>query len=163
MDASIRYLSDSIRGAILDPSVAVRNATTLLYSDPDIPEEYHSFFSHYFPNNSMHAVSFTSLPDQARIMYLRDLYTQLRLGKSTGNPRVSGAVPVPNLPKNPYSYLHGFTCGYEQMGSTCQRARIHSQTVILRVYTCLRACARESGKVALVVRERARVRLSSRG
>ena len=77
VDTSIRYLSNSIRGAILDPSVAVRNATTLLYSDPDIPEEYCSFFSHYFPNNSMHAVSFTSLPDQARIMYLRDLYTQL--------------------------------------------------------------------------------------
>ena len=97
------------------------------------------------------------------------------VGKSTGNLRVSGAVPVPNLPKNPhphggygfsnryaagdpYSYPHGFTCGYEQMGSTCQQARIHSQMVILRVYTCLRACARESGEVALVVRERVRVR-----
>ena len=97
-----------------------------------------------------------------------------------GNPRVSGAIPVPNPPKNPhphggygfsngyaagdpYSYPHGFTRGYEQMGGTCQRARIHSQTVILRVYTRLRACARESGEVALVVRERARARSSSRG
>ena len=70
-----------------------------------------------------------------------------------GNPRVSGAIPIPNPPKNPYlhggyrfsngyaagdlySYLHGFTHGYEQMGSTCQRACIHSQTVILRVYMC---------------------------
>ena len=104
----------------------------------------------------------------------------VRLGKSTGNPRVSGAVPVPNPPKNlyplcgyrfsngytagdPYSYLHGFTHGYEQMGSTCQRARIHSQTVILRVYTRLRTCARELGEVALVIRERARVRLLLRG
>ena len=97
------------------------------------------------------------------------------VGKSMGNPRVSGAVPVPNPPKNPYlhsgygfsngyatgdpySYPHGFTRGYEQTGSTCQRARIHSQTVILRVYTRLRACARESGEVALVVVERVRVR-----
>ena len=92
------------------------------------------------------------------------------IGKSMGNPRVSGAIPVPNPPKNPhphgrygfsngyaagdpYLYPRGFTRGYEQMGSTCQRARIHSQTVILRVYTRLRACARESGEVALVVRE----------
>ena len=97
-----------------------------------------------------------------------------------GNPQVSGAVPVPNPPKNPhphsgyrfsngyaagdpYSYPHGFTHGYEQMGSTCQRAHIHLQTVILRVYTHLCACARESGEVALVVRERARARSSSRG
>ena len=60
-----------------------------------------------------------------------------QLGKSTGNPQVSGAIPVPNPPKNPYphggygfsngyaagdpySYPHGFTHGYEQMGSTCQ-------------------------------------------
>ena len=89
-----------------------------------------------------------------------------------GNPWVSRAIPIPNPPKNPYlpcgyrfsnryaagdpySYPHGFTRGYEQMGSTCQRARIHSQMVILRVYTRLHACARELGEVALVVRERA--------
>ena len=94
------------------------------------------------------------------------------LGKSMGNPRVSGAIPVSNPPKNPhphggYGFSNGYAAGdpysyphgYEQMGSTCQRARIHSQTVILRVYTRLRACARESGEVALVVRARARARV----
>ena len=64
---------------------------------------------------------------------------------------------------DPYSYPHGFTRGYEQMGSTCQQACIHSQMVILHVYMRLRACARESGEVALVIKERVRARSSSRG
>ena len=72
------------------------------------------------------------------------------LGKSMGNPRVSGAIPIPNLPKNPYplcgyrfsngyasgdlySYLCGFTHRYEQVGSICQQACVHSQMVTLRV------------------------------
>ena len=72
-----------------------------------------------------------------------------RVGKSMGNPQVSRAIPVPNLPKNPYLlcgygfsnrhtsgdpylYLRGFTHGYEQAGSICQRACVHLQTVTLR-------------------------------
>ena len=55
-----------------------------------------------------------------------------------------------------------FPDGYEQLGSTCQWARIHSQTVILHVYMHLCACARESGEVTLVVRERARALSLSR-
>ena len=106
------------------------------------------------------------------------------LGKSTGNLRVSGAVPVPNPPKNlyplcrygfsngyaagdPYSYPHGFTHRYEQMGSTCQRARIHLQTVILCVHAlaCMckgigggRPCHQGEGEGEVVV-ERVRVRV----
>ena len=112
--------------------------------------------------------------------HLNPMYTVEGVGKSTGNLQVSGAIPIPNLPKNLYLhggyrfsnryaagdlylYLHRFTRRYEQMESTCQRARIHSQMVILCVYTRLRACARESGEVALVIRERARARSSSRG
>ena len=54
-----------------------------------------------------------------------------------GNPQVSGAIPIPNLPKNPYPhsgygfsnrhasgdlylYPRGFTHRYEQAGSICQ-------------------------------------------